>query len=129
MRKFVVLNLEQLGPNGMSSNESDHEVGNREPVYFILTKPWRDKSVTAWLRVLDALHLHERYRWEFTATPRSWPHFRHPPYRTDNTCTVPSLPINFYACDWYKSLNNFQMQELLALQNPVILTHEKDVLL
>ena len=80
MRKFVVLNLEQLGPNGMSSNESNHEVGNRELIYFILTKPWRDKSVTAWLCVLDILHLCERYRWEFTATPRSWPHFQYSSY-------------------------------------------------
>ena len=50
--------VQSLGLDGMSSDESDHEGHKGEVTYYILHKDWRSRQITAWLRMLDSLHLH-----------------------------------------------------------------------
>ncbi|KAI0740920.1 hypothetical protein C8Q76DRAFT_598028, partial [Earliella scabrosa] len=47
--------LHRLGPQGMSSDESDHQPDG-EVSYRILPKRWRHPALTAWLRIFDYLY-------------------------------------------------------------------------
>jgi len=49
--------VESLGLDGMSSDESDHEGHKGEATYYILHKDWCSRQITAWLRMLNSLHL------------------------------------------------------------------------
>lgn len=92
----------KLDVDGISSDESDHEVGHGEATYFILCKHWRSQEVTEALRTLDALHLATRYKGQYQATSGSWPHFRtyHATLRSRRP-PVRHLPLNFYDPEWY----------------------------
>ncbi|KAA1478479.1 hypothetical protein DENSPDRAFT_788143, partial [Dentipellis sp. KUC8613] len=50
--------LDSLGPAGMSSDESDVDVGGR--VYYICTPLWRNDSLRPWLSAFDTLYIHYR---------------------------------------------------------------------
>ena len=59
--------LQQLGVDGMSSDESDLEelerdpsVRQRRPRFFVRSPLWRKRDLSAWLRVFDAMHIYER---------------------------------------------------------------------
>ncbi|KAI5994645.1 hypothetical protein EDC04DRAFT_2515082, partial [Pisolithus marmoratus] len=88
--------VQQLGPAGMSSDESEHEVGHGERTYHITGKAWRSTTVTATLRVLDALHLGMRYQQQWNATAGAWPHLRMPSSQLSSREPPSGLPKNFY---------------------------------
>ncbi|KAI6018425.1 hypothetical protein EDC04DRAFT_2523962, partial [Pisolithus marmoratus] len=92
----VVNVVQQLGPAGMSSDESEHEVGHGERTYHITGKAWRSTTVTATLRVLDALHLGMRYQQQWNATAGAWPHLRMPSSQLSSRELPSGLPKNFY---------------------------------
>ncbi|KAG6849349.1 hypothetical protein H0H93_009215 [Arthromyces matolae] len=55
--------IQQLGVDGMSSDESDHEeaihnntVGSRRPRYEVILPPWRAVELSRWLHVFDSLY-------------------------------------------------------------------------
>ncbi|KAI6167508.1 hypothetical protein EDD17DRAFT_1469239 [Pisolithus thermaeus] len=66
--------VQQLGPTGMSTDESEHDVRHGECTYRITCKAWRSATITAILHMLDALHLQMRYQQQWTATAGAWPH-------------------------------------------------------
>lgn len=96
-------NLERLGPEGMSDDESDvedcHDEARprpRRPVYRVKSPCWRATEVGEWLEVFDVVHLFER---------RTKPDLRgqYPRLRTrvprvvdDEAKPVQQLPVNIY---------------------------------
>ncbi|TEB27302.1 hypothetical protein FA13DRAFT_1607900, partial [Coprinellus micaceus] len=54
--------LSYLGPDGMSSDESDHEKANGIAQYRIRPKSWRHPDLVRCVRVLDALHRKDRFQ-------------------------------------------------------------------
>ena len=106
--------VQQLGIDGMSSNESEHDGHCGEATYYVLHKEWRSRNVTAWLHLLDSLHLQMRYRREWQATAGAWPHFRTASLKVSNRPPVARLPVNFYCTNWYTAQNAFTKERLQA---------------
>jgi len=113
--------VQSLGLDGMSSDESDHEDHKGEATYYILHKDWRSCQITAWLRMLDSLHLRLRYRGEWRATAGSWPHFRTTHLKESTRPAINELPVNFYSRDWYGARSTFMKGELKAKKQSVSL--------
>ncbi|KAI6017019.1 hypothetical protein EDC04DRAFT_2577000 [Pisolithus marmoratus] len=113
--------VQQLGTAGMSSDESEHDVGHGERTYHITRKAWRSRSVTETLHVLDALHLRMRYQQQWNATAGAWPHLRIPSGRISNREPLLCLPKNFYAQDYLSSLTAEGLDGLL-LQDDIPLS-------
>lgn len=85
--------LHLLGIDGMSSEESEGEVGQKDRQYRVKKVPWRSSAITHWLHSIDQLPLDERYK-------RS----RIPSDLQSDRCTPPShLPLSFYNWDWLES--------------------------
>ncbi|KAH7903686.1 hypothetical protein BJ138DRAFT_1020240 [Hygrophoropsis aurantiaca] len=101
-----------LGVDGMSSDESGHEGRQGEPTFFITGKPWRARSVTTWVRTLDSLHIHARYRGEWKATAGAWPRIRVTSTVESQRAAVPGLPRNFYSGTWFKTLSEYEAADL-----------------
>ena len=114
IRNRAVDIVQQLGVDGMSSDESDHDGHCGEATYYTLHKEWRSRHVTAWLRLLDSLHLRMRYRREWQATAGAWPHFRTPSLKVSDWSPVSRLPVNFYCTNWYAAQNAFTRETLQA---------------
>ncbi|KAG1758896.1 hypothetical protein EDD22DRAFT_783311, partial [Suillus occidentalis] len=112
LRKDGLTIIKELGIDGMSSDESDHPPGNGKPVYQVHVKHWRSHKITDLLRSCDALHLRMRYGGDWDVSPGAWPHLRVPSLKHSTRAAVPQLPSNFYRLDWFKSLNEFQMDAL-----------------
>ncbi|RDX51810.1 hypothetical protein OH76DRAFT_1346290 [Lentinus brumalis] len=97
--------LQDLGPFGMSSDESDDASTGRVR-YRIVRKLWRNEDVTAFLRILDRLYVigriasrsgsqpHERAESKLTSTSR-------PP--------VCGLPQNAYNQKWFGLLTDYDL--------------------
>ncbi|KAH7908028.1 hypothetical protein BJ138DRAFT_974978, partial [Hygrophoropsis aurantiaca] len=110
---FVASMVEQLGRDGMSSDESDHGSRGSEAVYVISSKEWRSNAVTDWLRTLDALHIRLRYNGTWQASQGAWPHCRTPSLRKiSSKREVKALPRDFYSSNWLKSRTKFRRNEL-----------------
>ncbi|KAI6146475.1 hypothetical protein BKA82DRAFT_4160710 [Pisolithus tinctorius] len=106
--------VQQLGVDGMSSDESEHEGHGGEATYYALHKDWRSRHITTWLQLLDSLHLWLRYRREWQAMVGAWPHFRTTSLKVSNCPPVPQLPTNFYCANWYAAQNDFSRERLQA---------------
>lgn len=94
--------LENLGIDGMSSDESEteHVGGDYHTNYHILRPQWRAGRVTPWLRMFDSIHNILR---RSGAPPGggSFPRQRRATNRTStNVKFVPGLPINAYDPEW-----------------------------
>ncbi|KAF7978407.1 hypothetical protein HWV62_815 [Athelia sp. TMB] len=100
------------GPTGMSSDESDHGAGRGEAIYIVNIKPWRSNEVTEVLRVLDALHLRERYGAARNASRGAWPHFRDPGLKASTSGPRIGLPANAYNSVWLSQLPAWKKKEL-----------------
>ncbi|KAI5990973.1 hypothetical protein EDD15DRAFT_2169745 [Pisolithus albus] len=109
--------VQQLGPTGMSSDESEHDVGHGERIYHITRKTWRSAAVTDALRVLDKLHLRMRYQEQWNATAGAWPHLRTPSSQVSNRKPLSGLPKNFYAQDYISSLTSEGLDDLLLQED------------
>lgn len=92
--------LEQLGPDGMSSDESEGEDFDGQQRYMVFQPRFRSELVTVWLRVFDALHAIRRK----TASDKrgAWPRLRVTDVDrySESTKFVPELPINAYRAEW-----------------------------
>ncbi|KII88035.1 hypothetical protein PLICRDRAFT_176778 [Plicaturopsis crispa FD-325 SS-3] len=105
--------LEQLGPDGMSSDEGegddlDVEDQGGTQVFKIYEPRFRSTAVRVWLRTLDSIHSFTR---RISDDKRgTWPRTRISQYdvegntrRSTRTRFVPGLPINAYDQDWLES--------------------------
>ncbi|KAH9918992.1 uncharacterized protein B0H18DRAFT_882440, partial [Fomitopsis serialis] len=120
--------MTSLGPEGMSSDESDHDAGGGEPVYKISTSSWRSLRLTSWLRGLDALHLMDRYRGVFDKSPGGWPHFRQAALgKPSARAAVGHLPRECYADNWLANQSLFLRDTLQMVDMAVNLTHPEDI--
>lgn len=68
--------LGALGPDGMSTDASDHDNGTGHPVCRIMEEPWRHPDAAHCLRALDALHRDSRFRPVRRNTQGAHPHQR-----------------------------------------------------
>ncbi|KAL4061726.1 hypothetical protein J3A83DRAFT_4101178 [Scleroderma citrinum] len=126
IRKQAVHVVQSLGLDGMSSDESDHEGHQGEATYHILDKPWRSRRITAWLRMLDSLHLCLRYTGKWQATAGAWPHYRTTSLNESTRSPVKTLPADFYSRDWYQAQNDFAKRQLKAAKSQVSLEIPSD---
>ncbi|KAI5981329.1 hypothetical protein EDD15DRAFT_2183621, partial [Pisolithus albus] len=113
--------VQSLGLDGMSSDESDHEGHSGEATYHILDKDWRSRHVTAWLQMLDALHLRLRYSGEWRTTSGAWPHFRTSGLKESGKPAVRGLPTDFYSRNWYQAQSDFMKGQLKAVKPSISL--------
>ena len=113
--------VQSLGLDGMSSDESDHEGHKGEATYYILHKDWHSCQITAWLCMLDSLHLCLRYHGEWQATAGSWPHFRTSHLKESTRPVINELPVDFYSRNWYGAQSTFMKGELKAKKQSVSL--------
>ncbi|KAH7904840.1 hypothetical protein BJ138DRAFT_1018563 [Hygrophoropsis aurantiaca] len=120
--------IRELGVDGMSSDESDHESGRGEATYYIVRKPWRTAKLTAYLHVLDALHLKMRYGGEWDKSSGSWPHYRTSSLRDSQRPPPTHLPRNFYSDEWYYSRTSFAQNALYASSVLYNFSHPKQIL-
>ena len=113
--------LEQLGPQGMSSDESDHEEATRDrmlgtcsPRYLVSLPRWRAESLSNWLHVFDSAYISDRRvngasRGDF---PHLWAHnaqdlhFSNHPFKA-----VLGLLKNTYDSAWILSQRNFTYEK------------------
>ncbi|PVF91945.1 hypothetical protein CPB86DRAFT_845663 [Serendipita vermifera] len=89
---------EDLGVDGMSSEESDGEVGTVR-TFKIKRVPWRSQDLTVWLHRVDALPTKNARNAVLT---RRWPPRKRIISDLDSSRsqTVHKLPVNFYRGDW-----------------------------
>ncbi|KAG2135667.1 hypothetical protein BD769DRAFT_1385540 [Suillus cothurnatus] len=99
--------VQWLGPNGMSSNESDHEGLEGKPLYCILQKLWCSLEVTELLRLLDVLHLYKMFGKAWNVLSGAWPHMHSSRMQVSTSSPVESLPQNFYSQKWLKENRGF----------------------
>ncbi|KAH9931480.1 uncharacterized protein B0H18DRAFT_872176 [Fomitopsis serialis] len=117
--------VDALGVHGMSSDESDHELGEGQATYFIKNVKWRSPALLVWLRELDSLHLWVRYRAGFSASEGNWPHFRVDGRRNSLRPPIRGLPKNCYAATL--NFDEFQMKWLKPISQDIALMHRQDV--
>ncbi|KAI6004552.1 hypothetical protein EDC04DRAFT_2583369, partial [Pisolithus marmoratus] len=113
----VVNVVQQLGPAGMSSDESEHKVRHGECTYHITSKVWRSTTITATLHVLDTLHLGMRYQQQWNATASAWPHLHMPSSQLSSRELPLGLPKNFYTQDYLSSLTSEALDNLLLQED------------
>lgn len=89
----------------MSSDE-EREVGHYKQ-YDVIEPAWRSDTVTAWLRIFDALHTQAKRRGLFGNQRGSEPRMRIAKTRGNvNGKFVPMLPRNAYDDEWFNSQVN-----------------------
>ena len=91
--------LEELGVDGMSSDESDTEDGDIQ--YHILSPQWRSRLVSGWLRMFDTIHRLFRRNGSAAASRGNYPCNRKTTHRKSNSIKfVAGLPVNAYNEEW-----------------------------
>ncbi|KAI0055203.1 hypothetical protein BV25DRAFT_1815199 [Artomyces pyxidatus] len=115
-----------LGPEAMSTDESDHENGLAQ--YRTRVKPWRAPAITVWLRVFDAFHRQARFRDVDRATEGSRPRLRVHGQTLSTRSAKSGLPLNFYNQTWLGRINPYD-REILFPTDPYEFTHTDDVIL
>jgi hypothetical protein len=93
--------LEELGTDGMSSEESDGGGANEKRSFNIKTLPWRNASLTAWLHSIDKLPLVNA---EGVVLPRraNWRERALSHIVSANRPAPKGLPKAFYNLDWLR---------------------------
>ena len=103
--------LEALGKHGMSGDESDHQHGERQ--YTIVKEEWRAAALSRFLRIVDLLHLSQKYDGMQRASRGNWPRFRkHSREAPVRGKAIAGLPENFYDSAWLERLNDMQRKDL-----------------
>lgn len=91
--------LEELGPDGMSSDEEINTPQGKQ--YLILVPKWRAHVLTPWLRIFDSLYLRHRNRPENGDQRGCLPRRRNASARESTSQKfVPDLPVNAYRAEW-----------------------------
>lgn len=106
--------IKYLGPDGMSTDESDHQNSpDGMPQYRIVKKPWRNPAVGAWLCVFDAIHRYHKFRPIRRNTRGADAHRRLLGNTVDNSrAAVDQLPLNAYNPTWIANLPEFEQEDL-----------------
>lgn len=118
--------LRLLGPDGMSSDESDHENGVVQ--YRVLIKSWRNPILTPFLRVFDASYRRDRFVPILQNTQGAHPHLRLASNKVDDSRgAVTRLPVNAYDSRWLANLIPFD-REMLQEGDLYDFSHTNDVL-
>lgn len=105
----------------MSSDE-ERIVGQHKQ-YEIIDPAWRSDTITAWLRVFDALHAQARQRGLFGDQRGSEPRMRIASTREDvGGRFVPGLPINAYNEEWLA--NQVHIEDTVRPGRPVQYSHD-----
>ncbi|KAI0055796.1 hypothetical protein BV25DRAFT_1921530 [Artomyces pyxidatus] len=101
------------GP-GMSDDESDHQGSRRGGIrrYDIVASAWRSPELSLWLRIIDLLYIHTKFRDTDTAAPGNWVRIRNPSNRIQQGTPVSGLSRNFYNPTWLANLSLSVQAEL-----------------
>ena len=106
--------LQLLGPDGMSSDESDGPPGAPRG-YSICIHPWRATGVTPFVRIFDAVAVILR-RLRFPHLGGGIGHGALPRIRvavvglfSTSGRFVPGLPVNTYLPDWISGVRNWDL--------------------
>ncbi|KAI0367548.1 hypothetical protein BV20DRAFT_1037610 [Pilatotrama ljubarskyi] len=117
--------LEQLGIDGMSSDESDED-SNGCKLFRILAKSWRPDRVTAWLRGFDAVDALTR---DAQSSRGNQPRRRAVSSKVDDSrAAVKGLPKNAYNPVWYAKLGDFVREALCRSEDTYSFEHCESVL-
>ncbi|KAF8160483.1 hypothetical protein K438DRAFT_2071165 [Mycena galopus ATCC 62051] len=121
--------LEQLGVDGMSSDESDTEdIGAGTMQYQILAPQWRANHIAGWLRIFDSLHNILRRNGNSQAHLGSFPRRRKVGQRrSKSTKFVSGLPINVYDPRWITA-DLRRKYDLQPSTEHYDFTHESDII-
>lgn len=109
--------LERLGPNMMSSDESDMEMGCER--ILIKQKPCRNPILTKWLRTYDALYRrHRRLGGHTSSSQGALPQVRLVSDKVDTGRYPPKhLPANAYCPNFLTAIGTIGRSELKAGPN------------
>ena len=119
--------LQRLGPDGMSSDESELEQGVK--VYKVLIKKWRNPDLVEWFKVFDSIARMERTNVINGVDGRGAPYReRIRSQKVDEFCeTVGALPINAYDKTWFGTLSKFTQARMNVVQKSYDFTHTEAV--
>ncbi|KAK6997501.1 hypothetical protein R3P38DRAFT_2562009 [Favolaschia claudopus] len=107
--------LEQMGIDGMSSDESGDEEDQHE--YKILAPQWRATEVAAWLRMFDTIHNILRTTGNSKTAQGAFPHRRiFTANKSKSKKFVSGLPHNTYNQDW---VNKEQCSQYVLHPTPI----------
>lgn len=125
--------LQLLGPDGMSSDESDGSSGAPR-VYNICIHPWRATGVTAFVRIFDAVaSILRRLRFPHLGGGigrGALPRIRVATVGLFSTSGrfVPGLPVNTYLPDWISGIRNRDLT-VRPTSEPYNFTHDNRIFL
>lgn len=122
--------LEALGPNGMSSDESDVDCNTRQLTYTIVKPDWRHPDLHNWLKVFDQLH-HRNHINSWSLDKRgAFPHIRIGSQKVHRKVQVPAgLPINAYDPKWLDGREELYLKHVLCpKEERYIFSHSSDVI-
>ena len=125
--------LQLLGPDGMSSDESNGSSGAPR-VYNICISPWRATGVTPFVRIFDAVaSILRRLRFPHLGSGigrGALPHIRVAAVGLSSTSGrfVPGLPVNTYLPDWISGIRNRDLT-VRPTSEPYNFTHDNRIFL
>ncbi|PVF91139.1 hypothetical protein CPB86DRAFT_854736 [Serendipita vermifera] len=103
--------LEELGVEGMSSEESEGEIGSKNRRYFVKVLPWRSEALTTWLHQIDRLPAPRRGKGTRQYTRRT--RILNRPLPVSKNRTIPTgLPRAFYREEWIASASKSALARL-----------------
>ncbi|KAI0735723.1 hypothetical protein C8Q76DRAFT_611391 [Earliella scabrosa] len=126
LQKHVYV-LQRLGPEGMSSDESDMDNGRK--VYKVLIKSWRAPILTPWLSVFDSIASLERTN-AINGMDGRGAQFRERRRSSevdDRSPPVGRLFSNAYNEDWLTKLTPFTRNRLKIRPKSYLFTHGPEV--
>lgn len=104
--------LSLLGPEGMSTDASDHDNNTGTPVFRVKHAAWRHPDAASSLHSLDALHRDTRFRPIRRNTRGSHPHLRVMSSLISTSAPMAGLPEGLYNPNWLASLSPRMREDL-----------------
>ncbi|KIK31780.1 hypothetical protein CY34DRAFT_102778 [Suillus luteus UH-Slu-Lm8-n1] len=120
--------IRDMGPDGMSGDESDTRDGIKR--YVIFLDKWRNPAVAPWIRVFDRIFMTTKFNEVNRPKRGNWPRIRVPTTQRNvqrEGKPIPGLPRNFYDEAWLSTLDQDDL-ETLNIQEPIRLVHSQEVL-
>ena len=106
--------LDALGPEGMSSDESDVDPATNQLRYTVVKPDWRHADLHNWLKILDQLH-HRAHVNSWSMDKRgAFSHIRVGSQRVRKKVHAPPrLPINAYDPLWIEGRDALYVRDVL----------------